>query len=236
MGMSAPAANSGKNQSCCGPRVQRGCSLAEDWEHPQQARGRSAPSCACAALLLPQCPTGELRSLRPAWASHGGTEGAGSPLSNYLKKNACCEAPGMDPGLHMGVDCLPVPDATVTCTSPCLSQLVTSSLQSLGEHGAILPDVSEMLCTSSRMVLEVCLCYRLQHSNTPPPKLLFPALHRNLPSPQPEVWFLLGGTSQRGEVAAWRGQAERLGCRARFFSVSFPGLPFKDVTVVYKWK
>lgn len=45
----------------------------------------------------------------------------------------------MDPELHMEVDCLTVPDATVTCTSPRLSQLVTSSLQSLGEHGVILP-------------------------------------------------------------------------------------------------
>lgn len=66
--------------------------------------------------------------------------------------------PGMDPELHMEADCLSVPDATVTCTSPCLSQLVTWSLQSLGEHGVILPDMSEMLCKSSRMVFEVCLC------------------------------------------------------------------------------
>lgn len=89
---------------------------------------------------------------------------------------------GMDPELHMEVDCLPVPDATITCTSPCLSQLVTTSLQSLGEHRVILPDMSEMLCKSSRMVFEVCLCNWLQHSNTPPPKLLFPTLYINLPS------------------------------------------------------
>jgi len=87
---------------------------------------------------------------------------------------------GMDSELHMEVDCLPVPDATVTCTSPCLSQLVTS-LQSLGEHGVILPDMSEMRCKSSRMVFEVCLCNWLRHSNTPPPKLLFPTLYINLP-------------------------------------------------------
>lgn len=146
----------GRSRAAAVPGERSG-SRAEGWEQPQQAGEGAAPCRACAALLLPQRPTGERRSLGPPWDSRGGTEGAGSPLSNYLMKNACCEMSGMDPGPHMGVDCLPVPDATVTCTSPCLSQLVTSSLQSLGEHGAILPDVSEMLCTSSRMVLEVCL-------------------------------------------------------------------------------
>lgn len=88
----------------------------------------------------------------------------------------------MDAELDIEVNCLPVLDASITCTSPCLSQLVSSSLQSLGEHGVVLPDVSEMLWKSSRMVFEVCLCNWLQQSNTPPPKLLFPTLYINLPS------------------------------------------------------
>lgn len=102
------------------------------------------------------------------------------PLSNYFfMKN---KVSGMDAELNIEGRCLPVSDASITCTSPCLSQLVSRSLQSLPKHGVVLPDVSEMLWKSSHMVFEVSLCYWLQQSNTPPPKLLFPTQYINLPS------------------------------------------------------
>lgn len=103
-------------------------------------------------------------------------------LSNYYFMKNSCKMSGMDAELNIEGNCLPVSDASIACTSPCLSQLVSSGLQSLGEHGVVLPDVSEMLWKSSRMVFEVSLCNWLQQSNTPPPKLLFPTLYINLPS------------------------------------------------------
>lgn len=118
------------------------------------------PSCSCVVPVLILFTKGELISARPSlWQVSCYRRFLFPLLSHFISwKKIGYKMSGIAPELHMEADCLPVPDATVTCTSPCLSQLVTSSLQSLGEHGVILPDVSEMLCKSSRMVFEVCLC------------------------------------------------------------------------------
>lgn len=66
-------------------------------------------------------------------------------LSNYYFMENSYEMSGMDAELHIEGNCLPLSNGSITCTSPCLSQLVSSSLQRLGEHGVFLPDVSEKL-------------------------------------------------------------------------------------------